>query len=270
MSLMLALLSNRCYLSRMNIDMKTVLLRELAKRQTRNSAYSLRAFARDLGVGPTTISDVLADKRNFSKKNLQKVMTILMLSPLEKNIILTTHERHSRRPVQVDERVLLNEDTFHLIADWHYLAILNLAKLPGNKAALPSWISKRLGITLDQGNVALSRLTRLGLVKKNKTQLVRTSKPLTTSNDIPSEAIRKHHNQNLILAEKSLHHDPIAVREFGSVTMTVNLEKLPQAKEILLKTRKRIAALLEEGKVTEVYTLSFQLFPLTRASRLGD
>ena len=82
--------------------------------------------------------------------------------------------------------------------------------------------------------------------------------------DIPSAAIRKHHSQNLSLAEQSLHRDSVEHREFGSVTMAVNPEKLAQAKAILLKTRKKISDLLEMGELSEVYTLSFQLFPLTK------
>lgn len=255
----------------MEISIKTVLLRELTKRQTRNSAYSLRAFARDLDIGTTTISDVLADKRNFSKSNLEKVMEKMMLSPMEKKTLWQNHSEKSQRSVDAqDERLILNEDAFHLIADWHYLAILNLAKIRSNKAAQASWIAKRLGIKQSDAEEALKRLLRLELVKKNKMQLIRTAKPLTTSNDVPSEAIRKHHSQNLLLAEKSLHHDPIESRDFGSVTMSVNVEKLPKAKEILFNTRKKIAALLGKGEVSEVYTLSFQLFPLTKAKGLGE
>ena len=35
-------------------------------------------------------------------------------------------------------------------------------------------------------------------------------------------------------------------------------------KELLTKTRKKIADLLEDETATEVYTLSFQLFPITK------
>lgn len=243
--------------------MKNLLIQELARRRTRNSAYSLRAFARDLQVGVTTLSDVLGDKRSLSKTNLEKVLERLAIAPLDRDKLWGQYRDQVNRSVAVDDRTLLDEDTFHLIADWHYLAILNLAKLANNQAK-PEWIAERLGIKTEQATEALARLFRLELVKKVRGQLVRTAKPLTTSKDIPSVAIRKHHSQNLLLAETSLHRDPVAQREFGSITMAVNPENLPLAKEILLKTRKKIASLLETGAVSEVYTLSFQLFPLTK------
>lgn len=246
----------------MEITVKNLLLQELTKRQTRNSAYSIRAFARDLGVGVTSLSDVLAGKRSLSKTNVEKVLERLSVSPIEKEQVWS-HYKESVSRTEVDDRTLLDEDTFRLIADWHYLAILNLAKLSENSAKA-SWIADRLNISLEETDVALERLYRLQLIKKVRNRMERTAKPLTTSNEIPSAAIRRHHSQNLRLAEDSLHRDAVKAREFGSVTMAVNPEKLPQAKEILLKTRKKIAGLLEEGDLSEVYTLSFQLFPLTK------
>ncbi|WP_374077421.1 DUF4423 domain-containing protein [Bdellovibrio bacteriovorus] len=252
----------------MEMTVKNLLLQELAKRQMRNSAYSIRAFARDLDVGVTSLSDVLAGKRSLSKSNVQKVMEKLLISPLEKEQIWSHYKETSAR-TEVDDRTMLDEDTFRLIADWHYIAILNLAKLKTNSAK-PEWIAERLNIKKDEAEVALERLFRLELIKKVRGRMERTVKPLTTSNEIPSAAIRKHHSQNLRLAEESLHRDPVTTREFGSVTMAVNPEKLPQAKEILLKTRKKIASLLEEGDVSEVYTLSFQLFPLTKLQKSSE
>lgn len=243
--------------------MKNILLEELARRRTRNSSYSLRAFARDLKIGVTTLSDVLSDKRSLSKSNLEKVIERLAISPLQGQQLRDDHKQTAQRPPEVDDRILLDEDTFRLISDWQYLAILNLAEIKANKAQ-PEWIAERLGLSLDITTEALNRLFRMQLLKKVRGQLVRTEQRLTTSKEIPSAAIRKHHVQNLRLAEESLHRDPVHTREFGSVTMAVNVENLPQAKALLLKTRKKIAEMLDVGPTSEVYTLSFQLFPLTK------
>jgi uncharacterized protein (TIGR02147 family) len=247
----------------MKLTIKNLLMEELTLRQTRNSSYSLRAFARDLGIGATTLSDVLADKRSLSKTNLHKVMERMALSPAEREKLWENYKLNVSRSHEVDDRTTLDEDTFRLIADWYYLAILNLAKLNECQSA-PDWIAARLGLKEEEVNEALERLFRLDLVRKNRNRLVRTSKPLTTSNDVPSAAIRKHHTQNLRLAEESMNRDPVGTREISSITMPVNPEKLQHAKELLLKTRKKIAALLEDDNASEVYTLSFQLFPLTK------
>ncbi len=246
----------------MEKKLKDILLNELATRRNRNALYSMRAFARDLNLGLGSLSEVLSGKRDLSKNNLVKVLQNIELKPEQKDFLLRKQAPPPKSPEALHQ--LLLEDQFKLISDWYYLAILNLAKLKKNKAA-PPWIATRLNIEVYLCIEALERLQRLNLLKIEKNRLVRTSQPLTTSSDLPSTAIRKHHSQNLMLAEKSLHRDPMHLREFGSVTMPVNLKNLPKLKSLLLKTRKKAADLLEDDKATEVYTLSFQLFPLTSA-----
>lgn len=245
----------------MSKNLKDLLLAELDKRRSRNSLYSLRAFARDLGLGLGSLSEVLSGKRDLSKKNLLKVLQNLELDPAQR-AALTAKSNTPKVVTPEEAHQLLLEDEFKLIADWYYLAILNLAKLKSNKAA-PSWISERLALEPYLVLEAVERLQRLGLLKIEKSKLIRTAKPLTTSSDLPSTAIRKHHSQNLLLAEKAIHNVPVELREFGSVTMPVNLKNLPKVKALLLKTRKKAANLLEEGTTNEVYTLAFQLFPVT-------
>lgn len=128
----------------MELTAKNLLLTELAKRQTRNPSYSLRAFARDLNVGATTLSDVLADKRSLSKTNLQKVMDRLSISPMDQEKLWADYKSLAQRP-EIDDRTYLDESIFRLIADWHYIAILNLAKIKDNHSN-PQWIAERLGI----------------------------------------------------------------------------------------------------------------------------
>lgn len=239
-------------------------MQELTKRQSRNSAYSLRAFARDLGIGVTTLSDVLADKRSLSKTNLEKVSVKLMLSPMELEQVWLEYKQNYQKDFEVEEHDLVSEDTFRLIGDWKHLAILNLAKIPANQAGKPSWIAKRLGINSDEASATLERLLRLKLVKKLESKLVRTSKPIVTTNNIPSMAIRKYHAENLWLAEKTLHEEDVSRRQFVSTTLAINPENLPRATELMIKTRNKIEAMLEEGPVSEVYTVSFQMFPLTK------
>ncbi|WP_413292407.1 DUF4423 domain-containing protein [Bdellovibrio sp. HCB185ZH] len=246
----------------MEITVKKLLMQELAKRQARNSSYSLRAFARDLDIGSTTLSDVMGDRRSLSKTNLEKVMERLLVSPLEKELLWAEYKQGSKK-VEIDDRLLMEEDTFRLMSDWYYVAILNLAKLPDNKAN-PRWIAKRLGIKESEAEHALERLLRLDLLKKNRNRMVRTAKPIFINRDVPSAAIRKHHTQNLHLAEHSLHNDPVERRQFYSITTAVNPEKLPLVNDVILKTRKKIEDLLEDGPLSEVYTFSFQLFPLTK------
>lgn len=242
-------------------ERKVFLLNELTSRKNRNPSYSLRAFARDLGLGVTSLSDFFKGKRDLSKSNWIKVTQKLHLSPQEAEKLLLRED--ASKGQKLPDREVLKEDVFRLIADWYYLAILNLARLKNSKGD-PLWLASRLGLEVEVVKEALERLLRLKLVKIQNGKLIRTAKPLTTTKDVPSEAIQRHHRQNLILAERALNEVPVNLREFGSVTMTVDLQNLQKAKDLLLKTREKIINILSSNSASEVYTLSFQLFPISK------
>ena len=96
---------------------------ELVERKQRNQAYSLRAFARDLGVSASCLSDVLHEKRQLSKKHTHSIAKKLCLSPNEARALREKKEKILSSP----HYLTLEEDVFHLVADWYYFAILNLA-----------------------------------------------------------------------------------------------------------------------------------------------
>jgi Mn-dependent DtxR family transcriptional regulator len=248
----------------MSLQIQSLLLNELTERKNRNPAYSLRALARDLGISVTALSDVLAGKRQFSRKNVSKVISALHLSP-EVLQRLDARSPCRRIPRSEQERMLLEEDHFRLIADWYYLAILNLAKIRHNKAQ-PSWIAERLGLEMGEVKEALDRLRRLKLLTIKNGKLVRIGLLLETTRDIPSAAIRRHHLENLRLAENSLLNDPVHAREFSSTTVNVNVRNLRKAKDLLMKAKQRVAKMLDDQHASEVYTISFQLFPLTKVA----
>lgn len=240
---------------------RDILLGELNARKAKNSFYSMRAFARDLGIGSTSLSDVLAGKRVLSKKNIEKVVEKLNLSPEQK---FSMEREGTKNQIDSEEfdKVTLAEDTFRLISEWYYLAILNLAKIPESSSDA-KWVAERLGLELTQAEQALERLFRMGLIIEREGRLQRTASPLQTSREVPSSAIQNHHAGNLELAKKSLDKTPVHLKDFSSTTMAIDTKNLPAAKELLLKTKRKLAKLLENDQPDQVYTFTYQLFPLT-------
>jgi uncharacterized protein (TIGR02147 family) len=241
-------------------DGRLLLLQELTARKQRNSSYSLRAFARDLGISAAALSQYMSRKRELSPKNRRSIATRMKLSPLEQKQLEAkprelTHEEASHES--------LSEDQFRLIGDWLSLAVLNLARLRENRAE-PKWIANRLGVSLEEATDVLDRLLRLNLVETKDKRLVRTSKPLTTTSDVPSEAIQKYHLGLLRKAERALLDLPVTDRDVTSITMPTDPEKLLEAKKILKRTAHRIAKLVATDAASEVHVLSMQLFPLTQ------
>ena len=63
------------------MPVRDLLREELRKRQTRNRRYSLRAFARDVGVHHSTLSRVLRGRQRVTTATLMTVAMRLRLEP---------------------------------------------------------------------------------------------------------------------------------------------------------------------------------------------
>jgi transcriptional regulator with XRE-family HTH domain len=60
-------------------ELKRILISTYQRRKSSNPGYSRNAFARDLQVSPTALSQFLSDKRSFSRRNVQRIVAALDL-----------------------------------------------------------------------------------------------------------------------------------------------------------------------------------------------
>ena len=242
-----------------------VLVAELAARKKLNSRFSLRAFARLLTLSPGQLSSIMSGKKPVTRRSAGKILAQLSLSSEDRAALLASLMPEFQVPVytRAAENRLLKEDEFAVISDWYHYAILSLASVSGSRAC-PKWISRRLGITEIQALDALKRLKRLNLIRVEKDGRYRQSeKPLRTTNDVHSQAIRNHQKQYLDLAKEKIDIVPLNLREYGSVTIATNTSKMCKAKHLIREFKDRLANELVAGKADAVYTCSIQFFPVS-------
>lgn len=155
-------------------------------------------------------------------------------------------------------------DDFNTISDWYHFAILEMTFISDFKSD-PKWIAKRLGISVHEANDAIDRLKRLELLVESDGKLTKSDKNLATPTDHVSRAIRKRHKQILDRAKEALDEVEISERDFTSITMAIDPNKIELAKEKIKKFRRELSSVLEKGNPKEVYELSIQFFPLTQS-----
>ncbi len=236
---------------------------ELVARQGRNPAYSLRSYARDLGMSPTTLSRLFNGKRRLSVRNVKRVAVRLGFAPQETQAAVAEVQNGRPNGLADGAYTTLSDDIFKSLSDWYYFAILSLAD-SGRAKACPAWISQRLNLTEFQAADALERLLRLELVTAQKGKLRATGKSFRVPSDIPSAAARRLQHDHLKLAQTSLEKDAIGERDMTSMTMLANAKQLPEAKRMIKTFRRRLARHLENrGTGNRVYVLSVQLFPVS-------
>lgn len=247
------------------IHYRDLLIRELRNRKDRNQNYSLRAFANDLGINRTSLSAVMRGKRGLSVQGAQRIADKLHLSPVARSrlIQVTRGEAARTQSKKLQEQLFLDEDQFYLISDWHYFAIINLARIPKTPAD-PEALGARLGLLKSDVERSLERLTRMGLIEIRKGYLVRTAQDIETSEDLPSSALRSHHRQTLQKAMDSIEQVDMELRELSSITLPFALDDLIEAKTMIRRFKRRFLNQFPQNRASEVYSLAIQFFPLTK------
>lgn len=246
-------------------NLRKILKRELLKKQKKNSNYSLRAFARDLQVSPSTISRLLASKSNLSRPMLNSLIKHLKLSAEEKTSLIRT---------EVDPWVnteVLNEDVAMFVKHWYYSPLACLAETAEFKED-PIWIAHRLGIKVSAVRPALKRLERIGLLTRNSEgQLIPSNISISTRG---ASSNKNKPDPNLLsknkLVERNIKNlDPFSksISDVSSVVFATDLKRIPEAKNRIKTFRRNLSKYLDAGNKQEVYLLFIQLIPLSKLDR---
>ncbi len=253
------------------------------ERKTRNSGYSVRAFARDLGVSQTLLSLVLSGKRPVTLELAARIAAVLKFSPEKSEIFLrTTAQDHPKQLIsyrklstlmggsidlEIPEIRNLDIERYKLLSHWYQLAILDyLTLLDADRSA--SKIAQAFGVTEIEVRDTLDRLEILGLAKQDLKQgWIKAEKHVRFPTKKTNTALREFHKQMIQKAQETLSDTSQAAFEKRSVTgMTFGIDssRISEATQLIQEFQEKLAALLCGGKPDDVYQLNVQLFPLTK------
>ena len=267
----------------MQTNYRDYILEEFKKRTAKNPQYSLRAFARDLQLTPSRLSEALNRKCGISSKRASDLADLIGLPTVEKQRFVTMVEAEHGRSKAVRSKAeqalentqpTLPEKTLQLewikyFSSWHHNALLELVYVDGFKP-LPIWIARRLGITILEAREALNRLLYLGLLKVQDGKVFRDDEFLACPSDVPSADLRRIQTELLKKAEHSLAINTIQERDVTAVVFAVDKDKMKEAKEALKTFRRKFCrdmVSVSQNK-NRVYALTMQFFPLDQETQL--
>ncbi|MGE3610246.1 MAG: TIGR02147 family protein [Bacteriovoracaceae bacterium] len=238
---------------------------ELTDRCRKNSRYSLRSFALLLDIEPSSLSKILAGKRKPTPKVITKICERLSVGPTLTDKFLKTSREKKTHTSNTDQNFeLIAEDTFVYISNWYYAAILELTFTDEIKDD-PQYISSALGITVTEAKIAIERLLRLGLLSKEASVLKKTSAHITNfTPGFTSSANKEFQRQILKKALEAIDLVNGPDKDITSMTMAIDVDKLPEARKIIAQFRRDMCAFLEDGEQTRVYNLGIQLYPISK------
>jgi uncharacterized protein (TIGR02147 family) len=259
---------------------RTFLKSVIVEKQRANPAFSMRAFAKHIGLGQSAVSQVLAGKKNLSFESASRIAQKLKLEEKEAEYFRLLVQIETTKDPEIKKSLLfraqslnsdhkvrdLSVDLFSTIADWYHAVIENLTEVAGFDFT-PAEISKCLGISKHEAELAIERLLRLEMIEqdpKDPNKYRRVREYTLTTSQVPNKALRSFHRQMMEKAIDSLETQTPKEKFIGTETIAFSKDSLPQVFELADEFLKKVVKISENSKLkTDVYHLGVQFFNLT-------
>lgn len=235
----------------------------------RNSAYSLRSFAKFLGLAPQEVSEIFRGKRNLPLKKVDYVLKKLCLSPAEELLFKDSLKCKKSRLKDIAQLTpktrfqLSDERHYRIIAEWEYYAVITLLETKQQFASVES-IASRLALPLKRAKFVVESLIEEEFIAINSNGFYQKNvNKLSTTQDIPSQAIRESHKEYLSMAREKIDSVPVADRFYSASTLAVRKDKIPAVKELIREFRDKLGQFVSDASADEIFQMNIQLFPLT-------
>ncbi len=256
--------------------------REFRSRCRRNPSYSLRAYARDLEVPPSKLSEVLRKCCGLSAQSASNMIPKLKLSDQESEFfILSVEAEHSRSLVRKQQArnhlqqfhimtgfTDLDLEKFKIISDWYHNALLELMNLDHFESNT-DWMADQLDLDLETTEAALNRLEKFNLISRDSKKWTVCHDNTVVDGKTPSREIREYHSQVLEKAAASIEDQSMSERDISSVTLAIDESDFPKVQKKIQEFRRGLAhELASSTSKNRVYNLSVQFFPLSKKKEL--
>lgn len=263
----------------MNYDPITLLQAEYLKRKQKNPQYSQRAFARDLGVSGSQLSEIFKKRQGISLKRANDIADRLHWNQSKRDFfcdlvqfkfsrIAVERERSWKRLKQnpsfknhLKFFKKISEQRLQAHSDWVYFAVLELVRTHDFEPT-PEFIARKLSITKTRAQRVLNRLLAINYFQIRDGVLVSDGDNFETFDDIPSLTIQKIHRR---MIKKTLPylHQSVHEREFQTLIMACPLSLLPKLKSQIREFINKVGSMPKKKPLDSVLALTIQLTNMT-------
>jgi hypothetical protein len=138
---------------------------EFRARREKNPRYSLRSFARFLGADHSVISQIFRDLRRTPPSQIRRWGKKLKLSPEEAAAyIAAEHLPRATETRRIEQLRHWTAEGLSVATNRVHWEIVRMSRLPGFRTDC-RWIAGKIDVSVDEVNLALTRLLRLQLLQ---------------------------------------------------------------------------------------------------------
>ena len=253
----------------------------LERRVSENSSYSLRAFARGLGISASQLSRIIARKKPLTFSAARKIAPCIFPQSYGKQeflleLVQACNEGSSDfamleficdKLLSLDS-VELDEARLRCLSDWSVVAAFDafgLARPPRSEAELAGM----LGLAKREAELAIRQLEHAQLIEREGAWFKRKQSRFYTSCGIPSGVIRSLHRQMIGKALQAIEGQEISRRYLRGMALSLRPEALPRVRQVVEAFFLELEKLEQEsaGQAECLYQLNLQFFDLLAPSR---
>jgi uncharacterized protein (TIGR02147 family) len=247
---------------------------QFEERRHRNPRYSLRSFARNLGLSHSRLSEIL-NGQTISISSAQAICEVLRLRPTETAYLIDLVRASSGRTekVRAEARARLelkkmrrefqhNKSGNFLLSKWYYAALIEF--LTGTHLTSPK-IAETLHLSSHEFETAVQELQARGFIRREDDKdggaWIKVDGYLKFESPVPSQLVQDFHRASLSRATKAL-DQAIETRKFLTYVMTVRPDQIEDAREELENFAANFAKKFSDSETHEglVYSFGLQFF----------
>lgn len=200
----------------------------------------------------TQSAALIADKMNLSINERSLFFESLKTKPKIDSIQIKNY----------NDNFIVDNSQFKIIAEWEHYAVLTLFDLTQFNPTIEN-ISHKLNLEIGRVQEVIENLKQGDLIIETDGVFSKAYPNVRTTENIRSVALRESHEENLTLAARKINEIKMEFRDFSSMMMAIDTNKMSEAKTIIREFRLKMEKLMENGNKKEIYQLAIQLYPLS-------
>lgn len=224
---------------------------------------------------PSLVSQVMTGKRRLTVDRLDAFAKVFGLDGAEKQALRRWIEsEESGKAEERKPRGTRLKNSNHVFSHWTYPIVKDAVTLRGCNVD-SDYIAERLGGVADKTQVerALKFLLREGYLRRTLDgRIVENDAVVSTTDEVPSAAIRAFHRKALEIARDAIPKHPVERRQSATVTIALTEADFRELKQMAKDFYERVLAFAEEHPEPgdELYLFTMHLVPVAKSAGEGE
>ena len=262
------------------LSYREYLLHFYQQKKEKSPWFSFRLMSQKTGIDAGLLAKVLHGQRHLTEKHIPAIQQLCDFNEAQieyfRYMILFEKAKNEDQVKMAFEKLLsfrekgaqtIEAGQYEFYKKWHYTAIRSLIDFydfKENYKELGQKLSPQ--ISAQEAKNAIKLLKELGLIERgidDKWEI--TSGVIATGEKWRGAAIKNFQKETLRLASESLDRHEKEERDFSTLSISLNKEKLPEFRAMVSEFRKQIINFVsEQSDEDAVYQMNIQLFPMSK------